>query len=199
MTQQNSIVETPLRACLVLLTAAVATACGGGDPESNSNSDSNCSISTTAIAQSSQDLTFLSYTTVSPASAEKVWSVWVDVQGWPVWDLGLKQARSQGPLALGVPGSYVPQQGPESTFSVVSFNDRKSYSFVTPLPDATLTLTRTLSRRPDGTTTLTHNVQFAGAQASQFAALFSPGFKAALPSAVEGVARLAEGCAKLVP
>jgi Polyketide cyclase / dehydrase and lipid transport len=195
MTRQTSIVETPLRACLVLLTAVLATACGDGDPEPNSN----CSTSTTAIAQSSQDLTFLSYTTVSTASAEKVWSVWMDVQGWPVWDLGLKQARSQGPLAVGVPGSYVPQQGPESTFTVVSFDDRKSYSFVTPLPDATLILSRTLSQRPDGTTTLTHNVQFAGAQASQFAALFSPGFKTALPSAVEGVARLAERCAMLVP
>jgi hypothetical protein len=69
MTEQTSAVETPLRASLALLSALQATACGGGDPQPN------CSICTPAIAQSSQDLTFLSYTTISPASAEKVWSV----------------------------------------------------------------------------------------------------------------------------
>ncbi len=166
--------------------------CGSSSPQ-------NCSVASSAgNAVQGSDAAF-TYTTETTAAPERVWAVWMDVAGWPRWDTALLQARAQAPLALEVAGTLVSRGSPDADFRVTVFDDGTRYAFETALPMAALTVTRELARGPAGGTRFTHRVAFTGERGAEFAALFGPGFRAALPGAVEGVARLAEGCGELKP
>lgn len=132
-----------------------------------------------------------SHEETTTAPPEAVWSAWMDVATWPTWDKGLKGARADGPLALGVSGAITPLSGPDAAFKVTAYQQGVSYAFTTELPLARLTVTRTLiGAQP---TRFRHDVAFAGLLGGFWAGQFGPGFRAALPPSMEALAARAEG------
>jgi hypothetical protein len=113
------------------------------------------------------------------------------VDTWGTWDKGLKSARAERPLAMGVKGTIIPHNGPDAAFEVVGFDPGVSYAFATSLPLARLTVTRTITGTSP--TRLRHDVAFSGLLGGFWAGRFGPGFRAALPPTMETLIARAEG------
>jgi hypothetical protein len=128
-------------------------------------------------------------TLATSASASEIWDVWTDVEGWPRWDV-VTAATLDGPFALGATGSVTNPDGSTAAFEVTAFEDGRSYELTFPLPDAELTIERTLDAGLP--VTFTHRVRIEGPGAAPFAELLGPTFRAALPGAMDAIRRLAE-------
>lgn len=125
------------------------------------------------------------------APAEEVWRLWTDPATWGAWDKGLKSARAEKPLGLGVTGTLEPASGGTARFRVIAWDLGRSYAFRTALPFASLRIDRSLEI-VDHYVGVTHRVRFEGPLASLWAAWLGPGFRAALPPTMDALARLAE-------
>lgn len=124
------------------------------------------------------------------ASPEAIWTLWTDVTSWKDWDKGLKDAEIENAFTLGAQGKIIPHSGPSSRFKITEYIEGKSYAFETNLPFAKLEVRRIfVSRQP---TIFRHEVRFKGLFAGVWAGRFGPGFRAALPPTMEGLAVLAE-------
>lgn len=131
-----------------------------------------------------------SYEVTTTASADRVWTLWTDVSTWKMWDQGLKDAELSEPMRLGSKGKIIPLSGPSASFVVTEFNPKASYTFVTTLPFAKLTVQRTIIGTSP--TRFRHDVSFSGPMAAVFAKRFGPGFRVALPPTMRAIATLAE-------
>ncbi len=138
-----------------------------------------------------------SYDVTTTASPDRVWTLWTDVSTWKKWDKGLKDAELAGPMQLGSNGKIIPLSGPSASFQVTEFNPRRSYTFVTNLPLAKLTIRRTIVGTSP--TRFRHEVSFSGMSAGMFAKRLGPGFRAALPPTMREIAALAEAGATNAP
>jgi hypothetical protein len=134
-------------------------------------------------------------TTSGPPSA--VWAVWTDVAGWGRWDKGLKSASLDGPFVTGARGTLTPLSGPNARFVVREVRQGVSYRFTTALPLASLSVTRTIvSSGQNAPTVFRHDVRFDGLLGGFWAKRYGPGFRAALPPTMAGVAALAQANAQ---
>lgn len=131
-----------------------------------------------------------SYEVTTTASPDRVWALWTDVSTWKTWDKGLKDAELAAPMALNSKGKVIPNSGPSASFKVTEFEPNRSYTFVTNLPLAKLTVRRTIVGTSP--TRFRHDVSFSGVLAGTFAKRFGPGFREALPPTMRGIATLAE-------
>lgn len=131
------------------------------------------------------------YQLQTDASPAAVWAIWIDVENWKDWDLGLKDARS-APLAFGIEGIVVPRSGPESRFKVTEFDETTyTYAFQSNMPGGKLTVRRTVvSVSP---TVIEHEVNFSGFSGWLFGQILGRGFKKALPPTMHKLADIAEG------
>lgn len=127
--------------------------------------------------------------TVATSAPDEVWRLWTTPATWAQWDKGLKSASMEGEMTLGSTGQIIPLSGPSSRFEVTAFDPRDSYAFVTPLPLARLTVTRSFNA---DRTAFTHRVRFDGPMATAVAAMFGPGFRRALPPTMRALNALAE-------
>lgn len=131
-----------------------------------------------------------SYEVTTSASPDSIWSLWTDVSTWKMWDQGLKDAELAEPMHLGSKGKIIPLSGPSASFTVTEFDPKTSYTFVTNLPLAKLTIKRTIIGTSP--TRFRHEVSFSGVMAGTFAKRFGPGFRASLPPTMREIAALAE-------
>lgn len=166
----------------ILLLGAVAAAAGAAP-----NTASAAPMASGSNREFQHDVT----TTASPAA---VWAVWMDVPGWGRWDLGLKSARSDAPLAKGVSGSIVPRSGSTANFVVRDFVAGKSYTFETSLPLAKLSVRRSIVATSP--TRFRHEVRFSGWLAGFWAWQLGPSFREALPPTMRKLAVIAEASGK---
>jgi hypothetical protein len=153
----------------------------------NTNNPVNPSRPTQALGKNSH----FSFELETSATAQQVWSVWMDVAHWQDWDLGLKSASSKEPLKLGVTGKIIPLKGATASFVVTEFEPEAHYVFQTNLPAAVLTVKRKImSRNP---TVFRHEVRFSGPLAYLWASLLGKQFRKALPPTMLLLAKIAEG------
>lgn len=128
----------------------------------------------------------------SVATPQEIWDIWTDVPQWHTWDSGLKAARADSLLSLGVQGTITSLEGRESAFEIVEWQPLRSYTFRTKLPLGGLYVRRSLEETPDGVR-FTHEVWFQGFSKGLFGRILGPGFREMLPDVMAEVARQAEG------
>jgi Polyketide cyclase / dehydrase and lipid transport len=140
--------------------------------------------------------THFSHTVSVQAPAQRVWDVWMDVADWPRWDSEVKQAKADGPLAVGVGGWVLPLRGLRSRFTITEHQPCHRYALESALILATLVVTRSLRVVNDGpssaVTVFTHEVRFVGPLGFLFAALLGPSFRNALPVVMGNIAQLVQ-------
>ena len=125
------------------------------------------------------------------ASADEIWSIWMDVPNWKNWDVGLKDAIADDPIALHSIGKIISLEGRASKFKVVAFEKGKSYTFKTNLPLGGLYVKRSLEVK-SGKTYFTHEVWFKGITAGIFARNFGKKFRSMLPEAMNKIKKIVE-------
>lgn len=125
----------------------------------------------------------------APASA--IWSAWMDVPSWKTWDVGLADARAEGPLELGARGVIVDLSGREVPFEVVGFQNGQSYAIANPLLlGGRLVVERAIIRAEP--TAFRHRVRFEGLGGALLAPLLGRRFRTMLPEAMDRLAAVAE-------
>lgn len=167
-----------LAAAFLLGTIVLSTSAAGEEMETMTNTETE-----------GTDRAF-SYEVTTMASPDQVWVLWTDVATWKMWDKGLKDAVLSEPMQRGSKGKIIPLSGPSASFTVTDFDPKISYTFVTNLPLAKLTIRRSIVGTSP--TRFRHEVSFSGAMAGTFAKRLGPGFRAALPPAMREIAALAE-------
>ncbi len=138
-----------------------------------------------------------SYEVTTTAPVDRIWTLWTDVSTWQQWDQGLRDAELSEPMRNGAKGKIIPLSGPSASFTVTAFDPQQSYTFVTNLPLAKLTVRRTIVGTSP--TRFRHDVSFSGPMGGIFANRFGPRFRAALPPTMRAIAALAESGAAAVP
>ena len=145
-----------------------------------------------ATAQAPQKSTnkHFSHQLETKVDPHKIWQVWIDVSNWQEWDIGLKNAEMESPLALGKKGVITSLEGRKSRFKIVAFQAGQSYTFRTKLLFSNLYVKRYLSHK-DGKVFLTHEVWFKGLTAGLFARQFGSRFRNMLPQVMQNVVQKA--------
>lgn len=124
------------------------------------------------------------------ASADAIWALWADPASWSGWDLGLRKARSDAPLAAGTIGRIVPLRGSDARFIVREWRGGDRYVSDTGLTGARLVVERHfISRAP---VVFEHRVWFEGPLARLWSRLLGPGFRRVLPPTMQKLATFAE-------
>ena len=153
-----------------------------------------------------------SHTVKTTASADDIWQLWTDVEGWPAWDSELIHAELAGPFSLGATGRLVPQRGAPSSFVISQLSNseqskQRSYTLTVqlplcklhvkrffPCPDAALSdaPSNAPSNAPNADLYFTHEVSFEGVTAVLFRVLLGRQFRRVLPEVMQSLRRLAE-------
>ena len=138
-----------------------------------------------------QNYTKFQHTITTSATPEKIWSIWIDVSSWHLWDSGLQSASINGPFQVGQKGKIKPDKGPKAKFIISEMIDGKSYIFKTRIPFGWIIIKRSLEIKNDQTF-FTHDVEFTGLLKKVFAKKFGPRYKQMLPEAMNKIKSLAE-------
>ena len=132
-----------------------------------------------------------SHTVTTTASPDAVWAVWTDVAGWPAWDVELDSAALDGAFEEGATGRLVPKRGPSARFRIEDVEPGRAYTLVTRLPLGSLRVRRTWET-VEGGIAVTHAVTFGGVGGRALAGRLGPGFRRALPVALDRLRALSE-------
>lgn len=131
------------------------------------------------------------YSMETTASAEEIWSIWVDVPRWKDWDTGLKDAYMDEALGLNAKGVIISLEDRKSKFKIIEIVEGKSYTMKTKLPLGSLYVKRYLEEK-EGKVIFTHEVWFKGLTKGIFAKAFGGKFRKLLPDVLENIKNIAE-------
>lgn len=131
------------------------------------------------------------HSTTTKATAQDIWSIWIDVSNWKNWDIGLKDAHMEDAFTLGAKGTIISLEGRRSTFKVVAFEAGQSYTIKTKLPLGSLYVKRYLPPTEEGLV-FTHEVWFRGFSGGLFAKIFGAKFRSLLPEVLTNIKNIAE-------
>jgi uncharacterized protein YndB with AHSA1/START domain len=127
----------------------------------------------------------------APASPERVWALWTDVEGWPTWNPGVARAELDGPLAEGATGTVRAVGGPASTLKVVAVEpDRR---FVTEASERLMRLRfeHELAEAGGGQLRITHRVRMTGIATPLMRRTVGPRLERSIPAGLAALVELA--------
>ena len=118
---------------------------------------------------------------------EAVWKVLKDIDDWPRWDTSMEAVTLEGPFAVGSRVAMTPagQDPVTSVISAITENER--YADETDLGDVILRFSHTLTRRPDGSTQITHRLEITGPKADELGPELGPAITADFPAAMDAL------------
>lgn len=128
---------------------------------------------------------------VISAPAEKVFSLYANVAGWPSWDPDVKEASIDGALASGVAGTLHPSNGPKSKIILTEVAPNRLFTVESKLPLCVMRFEHELSNA-SGQTKALHRVSFSGALSPLFGRLIGSQIRKGLPHSLQGLKRAAE-------
>jgi len=131
------------------------------------------------------------HTMETSASPSDIWKIWTDVPNWKDWDSGLKDAEMTDDFRLDAKGIIISLEGRKSKFTVVEYEEGKSYTIKTKLPLSSLYVKRFWEEK-NGKIYFTHEVWFKGLTAGIFAKAFGGEFRKMLPVVLENIKKIAE-------
>jgi hypothetical protein len=129
------------------------------------------------------------HTHETPASADAIFALWADVEGWPAWDASLVATTLAGPFAAGTPGTLHPQGMPEPiAFVITAVEEGTGFADETHLGPLHLRFRHRVERRASGSRIVV-SVEADGPDADQI----GPAVASDLPESVAALAAAAEG------
>lgn len=126
------------------------------------------------------------------AGPAAVWARYVDVPNWPTWDDGLVESSLEGPFEQGGKGKMKAQKGPAARFTLTAVEPERAFIEETRFPGVRMILEHEIVPTAGGCR-VTHRALLAGPLTFAWKRVLGPRIRAALPGAVAGLARAAEG------
>lgn len=128
------------------------------------------------------------FSIVANASAEKVWQLFADVEGWPRWNAGIERIAMDGPFAAGTAFEMkVPGQEPlhSTLLEVVPLQGFKDETVV---GDIRVVVDHRLHALPEGGVCVTYSATVTGPDAGQVGAMVTEDFPQVLAALAEAAA-----------
>ena len=132
-------------------------------------------------------------TSAAPPSA--FFACWADMATWPEWNLDTEWVRLDGPFATGSRGVLKPKGGPKVSFVIDSLVPDREFVDVSLLPGAKLTFAHLVRHEPEGGSTVSVAVTFAGPLARLWRRILGGGLAASLEPDLRRLAARAEAAA----
>ncbi|MDC8760515.1 SRPBCC family protein [Janthinobacterium fluminis] len=117
--------------------------------------------------------------------------IWSEVDRWHLWDPDTKQARLNGPFAVGTNGRIVPSKGVGIPMTVTERSAGRSFTVEGYIPLFRIHFEHTVST-VDGGSTVTHRVWFTGALAFLFRPSVAKRVREGLPITMRSLKAYAE-------
>lgn len=125
------------------------------------------------------------------STKEKIWSVWINVNSWKIWDKDIEDANIYGDFMLHAQG-YVKSKGsPKNKFKIIDCQENYCFTNRTVLPLCTVDFIHYLSQLEDKLI-ITHRIEIKGALSFLFARLIGNGVKQGLSQSVDNLIKLVE-------
>ncbi|MDR3244800.1 MAG: hypothetical protein LBT50_00020 [Prevotellaceae bacterium] len=124
--------------------------------------------------------------TKSPA--EKIWSLWVDVENWNKWDDSVEYSSINGKFENGTQGIIKNLKGPKSVFKLLDCVQNKSFTTRAKLPLCTMDFVHELIDENNGLK-IRHSVKISGQLTFIFKNIVGKKGAKDLPNAVEKLSR----------
>jgi len=125
------------------------------------------------------------------APIERLYSLYANVAGWPLWDTSLKSSSINGQFSSGATGTLQPMSGPKAKIIFSEVVPNRSFTVESKLLLCTLRFEHELSPL-DNQVQVLHRVSFIGLLAPLLGRLIGPPMRKGLPHALEGLKRVAE-------
>lgn len=125
---------------------------------------------------------------VPPAVIDRVWS---EVEKWHLWDPDTKQARLDGPFAVGTRGRIVPAKGMGVSMVVTERSEGRSFTVEGFIPLFRMHFEHTVAAVSGGSEVV-HRVWFTGALAFLFGPRVAKQIRAGLPRTMQSLKIYAE-------
>lgn len=128
---------------------------------------------------------------VIEAPAEKVFSLYADVENWASWDPDVKHSSIEGGFVSGASGMLQPTNGPKARIAFTEVVPNRSFTVESKLPLCVMRFQHELSSNSEGTKAV-HRVVFEGLLSSVFGRLIGSQIRKGLPHTLQGLKRAAE-------
>ena len=126
---------------------------------------------------------------VTTASADVIWRLWTDVDGWKRWNAGVKQARLKGPFAPGTEFEMTLPDGDVVTSYLREVRCNEGFDDETTAGDLVVRVRHTIERCADGRCRILYSLEASGPEAADMGPAISSDF----PQVLKALAALAEG------
>jgi len=135
----------------------------------------------------------ISNTVRTKASPQALWKLWSDVNTWPQWDEAIEEISLPGPFVVGSSGRLKPRGGPAARFTLTKADPVLGFSDVSDMGIFKMTFDHTWKQISETEIEFTHQVRFHGLLGGVFFKKLGGHFRKDLPTAMEKLARQAEG------
>ncbi|MDN3509558.1 MAG: hypothetical protein P0S93_06075 [Candidatus Neptunochlamydia sp.] len=133
------------------------------------------------------------YSITTKTAKLDIWPFYANLNAWPQWDEDIEYARLEGnEFTQGAKGIIKPVGGPKIKFELSEVITDKSFTVTSYLPLTKMIFAHYLNDNPDGTITITHQVEMIGITSPIFAFIIGRKIKANLPDAMNKLVKLAE-------
>ncbi|MCU0696313.1 MAG: SRPBCC family protein [Myxococcaceae bacterium] len=122
-----------------------------------------------------------SFSALSTASTDALWSALADVSRWPSWDESIARASLEGPFVNGTRGALAPHGQPTLAFTLTEVTAGRSFTNEARVGPMTVRFHHTLERLSGGAR-VTHGVEVDGPGADALLERLAPAVEQALLS-----------------
>lgn len=126
------------------------------------------------------------------ATPNQIWSIWAEVENWPVWDSELEWVKMEGPFVQGTTGTMKPRGGPVVCFVLTNVDENRQFSDRTKLPLTKIEFIHRYETAANGSGRIVHKVEMTGFLAPLFGRVIGRKIRTHLRSAMEELSNLAE-------
>lgn len=98
------------------------------------------------------------------ATPEQIWSLWENVDTWPLWDKEVSWVKLNGPFLLGTQGQMKPVDGPKVNFMLIEVEKNTKFTDRAKLPLTTMDFSHIyhISNSTGRKASIQHSVEMKG-------------------------------------
>lgn len=125
------------------------------------------------------------------SSAQKIWSLWKNVEDWPSWDEDIDWCHLNDEFEFGKKGKLKPKSFPATDFILSEVTEYKSFTVTSKLPLAKIIAIHRIEENNAGCN-IQHRMEIKGLLSVIFSKLMKKNMQHSVPKAMQKLVNIAE-------
>jgi hypothetical protein len=128
-----------------------------------------------------------SHSLEADVAPEAIWSLYEDLETWPLWDADIVSVTREGPFATGTTGTLSFRGQEPLRYRLAEVEPRRSFTDEVPVGEITVRVSHVLELLPSGSVRLTYTAEIEGPadQAQAIGPMITADFPETMRSLVE--------------